>query len=426
MPHRSLLPAALALFATTACIEKENRSPVDAATGNETVETNTVPTKFVPQCTDDAKCAGSATCSDGVCVPKPGADHKAKLTDPTHDYTDANEAPALDCVGKSVDDLAKGLPDVKTVTMWGRVDRFGGGDVTAGIEVAVFKASEFKPEACAGIADKAKRDACFVDDSKVGKPLATTVSIDAAKAKDAGLNLAGHLEPGQKCEKHLDCGNGYECRKPTASIDKVCVLTHGVFALEGVPTNTPLVVRVHGPQPNLGKWHDSYLWDLVLFSDRLDGKGAGKQPAKYEGKDTFRMNPTIVGEGQWKLVPNTIGIGSIEEGNGVIGGRIRDCGKGGGRRGWPINKAKVALGVPAAGLAFFNDEEDNTVPVNSSSVTDRLGRYAAVDIPPGANRVAATASIDGKIVALGGIDVFVIPDALVIVSLPGRVAELTK
>ncbi|MSP92775.1 MAG: hypothetical protein EXR79_13380 [Myxococcales bacterium] len=411
------------------CAEKEVRPAADAAATKSDAAPGvdggaaTVPTTFASKCTDAAKCGGNATCVAGVCVPNPGADQKAVVTDPFKDFTVAPDPVALDCVDKTLDVLLKDVKGPATVTMWGRIDRFGGGDYTVGIEVAVFKAADFHPEVCAGVADFDARAACFVDDAKVGKPLATALSIDPDKAADAGLDIPGRKKPAEMCVKHLECMPGYDCQKK--DIDKICQKAHGLYAIDNVPTNTRLVIRVRSPKPT-SKWHTSYLWDLVPFADRLDVKGADTQPTKYVGKDTIRTNPTIVGDGQWTLVPNTLGLGSITEGNGVLGGRIRDCGVAGGRRGWAIHNAKVALGVPAAGLAFFNDNEDNTVPVKTSSATDVLGRWAAVDVPAGANRVAGSVLIDGKVVPLGGVDVFVIPDALVIVSMPGRIPELSK
>ncbi|MBM4342192.1 MAG: hypothetical protein FJ100_02310 [Deltaproteobacteria bacterium] len=379
---------------------------------------------FVPVCDAAKACPGGKLCSAGVCVVAPTAGEKAVVTDPLKDYLPTEEPLELGCVDKSLEVLANSATGPAAATIWGRVDRFGGGPLTQNVEVAVFKLADFKPEACASVQDDDERAACYQTD-KVGKPVATSVSVDPDKAKELGLDLAQSKKPDDGCEAHLECPSGYECRSKQSNGPRYCVKTHGLYAIEGVPTNTRLVIRVHGKDPK-DKWHDSYYWDVVLFADHLDKKGAATQPTKYVDKDTYRTNPTIVGEGQWTLVPNTIGIQDIPLGNGVIGGRIRDCGKAGGRGGWAIHNAKVGLGVLPKGLAFFNNNEDNTVPVKTNTATDTLGRFAAVDIKPGPNRISAAAWVGDKAVPLGGVDVFVVPDALMIVSLPGRIPVLSK
>lgn len=399
----------------------DGTTATDTTSGNDTATTS-VPTTYTPVCKTDSECKDS-TCVQGVCVLTPT--EVGNLTDPANDYEPSTEKLETGCVDQALADQIKGLPDIKTVTAWGRVDRFGGGDITGNIEVSVFKLADFHPEVCAGIADDEARATCFRDDSKVGKPIASTVSVDPDQAAvDAKLDVQSPKKAGDTCAMHFDCPNGYECRKVKTDTSKICIKAHGVYALEGVPTNTQLVFRVRKHDMS-ADWHDSYYWDIVLFSDHIDPKGAGHQPTKYIGTDTYHVNPTIVGQGQWQLVPQTLGLGDIADGNGVVGGRIRDCGNLK-RGGYPIHDAKVGMGIPPTGLAFFNDNEDDTVPIKNKQSTDTLGRFAAVDLPPGANRVSASVMLGDKTIPLGGQDVFVIPDALMIVSLPGRIPVLTK
>ena len=399
-------------------------TPVTGADVAGTDATATV-VVFKAKCDAAKACATAALCVNGVCVSEPTPDLKAAIADPDKDHTDSAEPIQLGCIGQNVDDAVKGLPDVKTVTIWGRVDRFGGGPVTADIEVAVFKFAEFHPEACAGLTETEAVAACYGNEAKVGKPIAKTVSVAPGQAAANGLAVEVPKKAGEVCKKHFDCPVGYECRKDSGATNHICLLTHGVYAIEGIPTNTRLILRVRGAKAG-SKWHDSYLWDYVLFSDRLDPKGTTTQPSKYVGKDTYRVNPTLVGDGQWTTFPPTAGVDSIEEGFGVIGGRVRDCGVPGGRGGWAVHNAKVGLGNAASGMAFFNDNEDDTVPVKTRSATDTFGRYAAVDVPPGPNRVAVAGLVAGKVTPMGSADVYVIPNALVIVSLPGRIPILGK
>ncbi len=382
---------------------------------------------FAPVCDDKKPCATGKMCVDGVCAPEPSANAKTTLSDPSKDHTEAAEPLDLSCVGADLATTLKGLPTDKTVTVWGRVDRFGGGGITSAVEVAIFRAADFHPEACAGIDDPADAQACFGDASKVGKPLATAVSVDPLGAKAAGLDVESAKQDDEECDlgMHLQCPSGFVCDK-VSGFPK-CVAGHGVYAIEGVPLNTPLIFRSRAVDPkNANGWHDSYTWNVVLLEVALDAKGKATQPSKYLNKETIRFNPTIVGEGQWQLVPTTIGIvGGIYEGDGVIGGRVRDCGTSK-RRSWPVSEAQVGLGVAPEGLSYFNDSELDPVPAKSAVSTDIIGRYAAVGVPAGPNRVAATGRVAGKVVSLGSADVVVIPNALVIVSFPGLTPHNTK
>lgn len=395
--------------------------------GTSSGGTQTVPTEFKPACAKAEECKTNHLCVQGVCVPKLVGNKTTQITDPTNDNTPSSEAVNTDCFGKSLEDRVKGLPEVATVTMWGRVDRFGGGGPTVNIEVAVFRKSDFKPEACAHLVSPKDSGACYGDESKVGKPLAKVVSLNAADAEKKGWEVKRPIATDKECTKgqHLDCPHGDTCDKVDGF--PKCTFQHGLYAIPGMPTNVPLIVRtsaVDAEDPN--GWRVSYIWNVVLFSDRLDPKGEGEQPTAHIGQDTYRYNPTIVGEGQWKLVPDTIGVlGGISDGHGVLGGRVRDCGTDK-RRSWSMVNAKIGVGVPPEGLTYFNNSETDTVPNKSRTETNLIGRYAAVGIPAGPNRVAVLGKIDGKDTPLAASDVFVIPNSLVIVSLPGNVPYLNK
>ena len=398
-----------------------------ASSGGSSGGTQEVPKDFKPACAKDGDCKTNHACIEGVCVPKLVGAKETQVTDPLNDNQPSKEAVEFSCFGKTIDDLVKGLPEVATVTMWGRVDRFGGGGPTVNIEVAVFKKADFKPEACAHLVDPKESGACYGDEAKVGKPLAKVVSVDAAGAEKNGWLPKRKLATEKECTKgqHLDCPHGDTCDKVDGF--PKCTFQHGLFAISGLPTNVPLIVRtrpVDANDPN--GWRVSYIWDVVLFSNRLDEHGEAHQPKAFIGQDTYRYNPTIVGEGQWKLVPDTIGVlGGISDGHGVIGGRVRDCGTSK-RRSWSLVNAKLGVGIPPEGLTYFNDSETDTVPNKSRTETNLLGRYAAVGIPAGPNRVAALGKIGGKDVPLAATDMYVIPNSLVIVSLPGFVPYLNK
>ena len=313
-----------------------------------------------------------------------------------------------------------------SVVMWGRVDRFGGGGLTDGVEVSVFLADDFHPEGCEGVKGAKAMRACMHDEAKVGKPLASVISVAPEEGAAKGWEVKSKHAAGVECTKdlHLECPLGFLCDKFDGFVK--CGKAHGVYAIEAIPTNTRLVVRASAVDPNHpAGWRDSYVWNVILLSDHLDKTGEGIQPTAYLGKQTYRFNPTIVGKAQWALVPTTMSLGKITSGNGVIGGRVRDCGKAN-RASWAVLDAKISAGVRGAGQSYFNDSESDTVPSKKRTTTNVLGRYAIINIAPGPNRVVVTGRVGGKEATLGWADVYVVPDALVLASLPGYVPKLKK
>ncbi len=382
--------------------------------------------EFAPNCCGDEDCKESQMCVQGVCAARLDSGLTSSLTDPADDDQPIDTPIETGCNGKSTAELVAGLPTGVSVTMWGRVDRFGGGGLTDGVEVSVFLAKDFHPEACAGIKGSKAIRTCMHDESKVGKPIATVVSVTPEAGVAKGWAVKAKYKPDQECTKnlHLECPLGYLCDKFDGYVK--CGKAHGVYAIEAIPTNVRLVVRASPVDPSHPDgWRDSYVWNVVLLSDHLDAMGEGSQPTAFLNKQTYRFNPTIVGKAQWVLVPTTMSLGKISSGNGVIGGRVRDCGKDD-RASWAVLDTKISAGVRGAGQSYFNDSESDTVPSKKRTTTNVLGRYAIINIEPGPNRVVVTGRVGAKDTVLGWADVYVIPDALVLASLPGYVPKLKK
>jgi len=382
--------------------------------------------EYAPQCCDDDDCKSSQMCVQGVCAAKLDSGLTSQLTDPDDDDQPVDGAIETGCAGKSAAELSAGLPTGVSVVMWGRVDRFGGGGLTDAVEVSVFVADDFHPEACIDVKGAKAIRACLHDEAKVGKPIATVVSVSPADGVAKGWAVESTSNAGDECNKgqHLECPLGFLCDKFDGFVK--CGEAHGVYAIEAIPTNVRLVVRASAVDPNHpAGWRDSYVWNVILLSDNLDTTGKGTQPAGYIGKQTYRFNPTFVGKAQWALVPTTMSLGKISAGNGVIGGRVRDCGTAD-RASWAVVDTKVSAGVRGAGQSYFNDSETDTVPSKKRTTTNVLGRYAIINIAPGPNRVVVTGRVGGKDVSLGWADVYVVPDALVLASLPGYVPKLKK
>ncbi len=179
----------------------------------------------------------------------------------------------------------------------------------------------------------------------------------------------------------------------------------GLYEIAGVPLDTPLVIRSYATK-NEHLWHDTYVFNVILFSGQeTDGR--------------VQYDATMVSEGQWLLTTNTVQLPEISDDHGAVGGRVRDC-RGSDRDSWPISEVAVELAEPARRVVFFNDLEDDTVPLQDRESTNVLGRFAALDIVAGWNRIAGSARVGGQVMSIGSAPVYIFPDGLTIVSWPGR------
>jgi hypothetical protein len=220
----------------------------------------------------------------------------------------------------------------------------------------------------------------------------------------------------EQCEKHRDCPAGYECIE--VDVEYHCVPQFGLFEIANVPTNTLLVIRARNAPSNAkfdSKWKDTYVGGVYLYADRVSEDGR------------YNYNALMVSDSQWNTVPNTLFVkGGVKANNGVIGGRLRDC-RTDARDSFTLGEATVQLQSPGNGVTgFFNDDEEDTVPIHNSKGTDIFGRFAIVDIPAGANRIAGAILSGGAVQSLGAEDIYVVPDSLFIVSFPGKQAILNK
>jgi hypothetical protein len=361
-----------------------------------------------------------------VCLSDPQPGEVLALTDATGlaPYP-ANSEPSLACM-----DQAPSTPDgPEATTLYGAVTRFGSGLITKNIRVEVFAADAWDPSACEVLGSVDERIVCY---QEYGSP--EHVDTHGIAPLGSALSVAAEEAPESECDGHVDCQLGYECVQE--DVDKTCLEQFGLFEIAGIPTNTPLVIRSRATTYT-AKWHDVYMFGVYLYADQVD----------EEGRSHYDV--TMVSEGQWQLTANIAGL-TIAEGNGVIGGRVRDCrveglcqdpgGSGntpcvldsdclwetgeescvGGRASWSMGGVAIGLAQPAAQIVYFNNLEDDTVPLDFRTTTNILGRYAALDVPAGDNRIAGVGRIDAEVVSVGGASVYVVPGALSIIGWPGH------
>ena len=374
MTRKAKLSLLLA-FALTAAMSCGGARSIDPVDGSD-------PGAAPNACETSDDCVSGTGCSSGVCVLEPPAGTLATLTDP-HTDTPTTNAPNLSCLGATATPQGPA-----TVTLYGAVTRFGSGLKTYDIEVSVFNATDYDPAACED-EPASDREACYRD---YGTPIGKTLSVPV-----------GTQELPETCEGHSDCPLGYRCIEQ--DLDRVCLEQFGLFEISGVPTNTPLVIRSRATE-SVNKWHDTYVVNVYLHADHV------------EPGDRVHFDATMVSHGQWVLTPNTVGLPDIAPENGAIGGRVRDC-RTSERDSWPISEVTLGLANPGKKIVFFNNLEDDTVPMVDRVSTNILGRFAALDVPAGWNVLAGYARVGEENVSLGALPVYVFPNALTIVTWPG-------
>ena len=335
-------------------------------------------------CSAEAPCASEHLCVDTVCVPVIASAPEATITEPPENKP-TSSSPNLACLSDGPS-LAEGPA---TANLYGVVSRFGGGLKTYDIQVDVFLASEWDPSECESGSESSWAN-CYRDH---GTPIGTGASFPV-----------GDVSLPELCDGHGDCPLGYECIQD--DLGDTCDEQFGLYVIEGLPTNTELVLRARATKFE-SKWHDTYVFGVVLHADQVDEEGR------------VHYDATMVSQAQWLMTPNTVGLDDIPATRGVVGGRVRDCRVPGERAGWPIAEVSLAMKKPPKALVYFNNLEDDTVPLDNRETTNIVGRFAALDIAPGWNVLAGVAQIGGEAVPIGSTEVYVVPDALSIVSFPG-------
>jgi hypothetical protein len=215
---------------------------------------------------------------------------------------------------------------------------------------------------------------------------------------DPGYDLAGaagmqaEKTPGALVGMDPDTGAIGHTRSKTVARDVCFDLGH--FSLEGVPTETRLVVRVTDQhvEKSRRQYVDTYQYNVVLRNDAIeDAAGAAvADPATYcVGNPCFvHDDVNTVFETTFKTVALTAGVSRIEgdddlydgTGQGHIAGELQDC-----TSEDTLRNAVVAVDTPVKKLAYFNvgyppgvgNLEDPKVD-QSRSRTNADGLYAAI------------------------------------------------
>ncbi len=309
-------------------------------------------------------------------------------------------------------------PTPATVTLTGFVHPFSSGKSNAPVLVQIFKAADLlagadpataTPVASATVTfdpatatDPTKFRACDTD-AKVG---CVAVAPSACVAPACNDGLAGRADDGNYC--HLVQG------QPTCSPR---LRWEPRYSVDGVPTNTQLVIRAAGTDPQT--WAVLFSWNVFLASDEAacaDALAADCLDTSDPMKPKYQLNVNTLSQADYNNIPVAAGLSTgIANGMGAVAGEVHDCDN--------IRVGNVQVGTaPAADrLTYFNGNPYNTLPDSGRAATgtDRLGLFSSLNIVPGKVAVDGAALVDGAEVSVGHFNAVVFPDSVAVVNLNG-------
>jgi hypothetical protein len=416
------------------------------------------PESIFTGCTSTAECSGAARCIAGACViPPTTAAALVESTDTinpdgtvSRTLTQRPEtALQFGCyAGNSLYTPGEGP---STATIRGVLERFGSGPSTNNLCVAIYdeprllawlQALECNSFDFANNREKPSFVACFQLDTcrcqeayESGGAAASDPFVQAANQALTGTgndlrvnSLDTCLAFVGNCSAIGDAATREICvnRVRTLSGDsRADTLVYGstrstrnpesefaLYEVPGVPTNRRLAFKGSGLE---NRWRDTWEYGMFARADLVQ-----------EG--SIEIDANIVAASTWQTIPPAVGFpGGIDDANGAVAGAIRDCGVEGSRRPWLVENATAGFAflTTRTRLAYFNGNPNNRLPNSSQVDTNMDGLFAAVNLPPGPNRVSTMACVancntpQAELVAIGARDVFQTPKSVIIATFEG-------
>jgi hypothetical protein len=177
------------------------------------------------------------------------------------------------------------------------------------------------------------------------------------------------------------------------------------YAIQNVPTETPLVIRTS--DAGSGGWATVYEYNVYFADAEVQG-----------GQVTY--DATAATSSDLSAVAGGIGL-SPENGMGLLTGEVHDCND------VRLFGATVEAGSPQAHqgpLFYFSEDEADPQPSLASGETSHLGLFGAIDMPPDTPiRVSAVGedpSSPGQFLMLGTYVIQFYPGAMTTLALRGR------
>jgi len=334
------------------------------ATGASTIACGTAPAVEDAALQECEGCATSSACTSAeplnacctwVAVPRDAlADGIGLHVDST---SDAAATPDLSCLTEAA---APGTP--QSVTLTGYVSLFSSGLDSQGVEVDVF--AENHPQS---------PDGSF---GATSLGTYTTTASDPIDPTDTTWNS--------------QCPNGCSYRQ---------------YAIENVPTETPLVIRTR--DAGSGAWATLYEYNVYFKNSDVEG-----------GEVTSDV--TAVGAADPSVVAGALGL-SVEDGMGLLLGEVHDCSD------IRLFGATVEAGSAEdhQGPLFYSSEDEaDPQPSIQAGETSHLGRFGAINMQPNmpirVSAVGEDPAHQGQFLMLGTYVVQVYPGAVTALTLRGR------
>lgn len=167
------------------------------------------------------------------------------------------------------------------------------------------------------------------------------------------------------------------------------------YEIEGVPSETELVVRTSG-----SRWQPLVAYNLYITADQIVDGVHEHHPRALATDDYGVIAQAAIGQ-------------PITTGHGAIAGEVHDCGD------VRLTNAVADVDVQKRALTYFTSDEDNPLPDLGALGTSKLGLYGAIDVVPGPATVAAAGLVNGQLVSLGRHQVWVYPDTVTSLTFRG-------
>jgi hypothetical protein len=302
------------------------------------------------------------------------------------------------------------------VTLTGFVHVFSSGPDSTNVSLAIYDAAALSGGA----------------DPKSATPLqTTTATLDPAtqRACDASAANGCSIPSATGCQLPK-CNDGLQGRTDSQKYcrdlgggNTICsdrLRWEARYTLDNVPTNQQLVIRTAGPNGVADPtWAALVAWNVYLStSDRAceDKSATDCLDLSDVTKPKYQLNVNALSRSDYVNIPTTAGLsGGITSGEGAIAGEVHDCDN--------VRVGNVTVGTsPGADrFTYFNGNPIMTLPDSSRSTsgTDRLGLFAALNLKPGKVTIQAAGLVGSAFGSFGSFDTFVYPDTVSVVNVNG-------
>jgi hypothetical protein len=302
-----------------------------------------------------------------------------------------------------------------TVTLTGFVHVFSSGPDSTNVLVAVYDAASLAngadPKNVSPIAmttatlDPSTQRAC--DATAANGCSIPSASGCALPVCNDGLN--GHNDDHKYCR---DLGGGM-----SSCSDRL--RWESRYTLANVPTNKQLVIHTAGMGgASDSTWALLASWNVYLSTADHACTDLSDTDCIDTSNGTYQLNVNALSRSDYVNIPTSAGLaGGIAAGQGAIAGEVHDCDN------VRVGNVAVATAPSASRFTYFNGNPVMTLPDSSrfSSGTDRLGLFAALNLPPGKATIQAAGltTAGGTLSDFGSFDVFVYPDTVSIANVNG-------